>query len=79
MRIALAQLNPTVGDLENNAGRVLAAADRARCENADLVVTPELVISGYPPKDLLRRQGFVAACDRFVAETEAESQVRICG
>jgi len=66
MRIALAQLNPTVGDLENNAGRVLAAVDRARRDGADLVVTPELVISGYPPKDLLRRQGFTTACDRAV-------------
>jgi NAD+ synthase (glutamine-hydrolysing) len=66
MRIALAQLNPTVGDLENNAGLVLAAAERARRDAAELLVTPELLVSGYPPKDLLRRQGFVAACDRAV-------------
>jgi NAD+ synthase (glutamine-hydrolysing) len=72
MRIALAQLNPTVGDLENNLRRVLAAAERARREGADLLVAPELVISGYPPKDLLRRQGFVTACDAAVQRLAEE-------
>ena len=66
MKIALAQLNPTVGDLRGNCDLVVRAAERAAAEGADLLVTSELVVSGYPPKDLLLREGFVAACDRAV-------------
>ena len=68
MKIALAQLNPTVGDLNGNAQLVCEAAHKAQQQGADLLVSPELLISGYPPKDLLLRKGFVAACDRTVAE-----------
>ncbi|MBI5367708.1 MAG: NAD+ synthase [Planctomycetes bacterium] len=64
MRIALAQLNQTVGDLEGNAARIRAAAERARAARADLLVTPELSLAGYPPRDLLLRDGFVDACRR---------------
>jgi NAD+ synthase (glutamine-hydrolysing) len=70
MRLALAQLNPTVGDLAGNAALVLDVARRATPQ-ADLLVAPELVISGYPPKDLLLRSGFVAACDRAVEQLAA--------
>ncbi len=66
MKIAIAQLNPTVGDLAGNAALVEAAAARAADDGAELLVAPELVISGYPPKDLLLREGFVAACRRTV-------------
>lgn len=66
MKIALAQLNPTVGDLKGNAVLVRAAADKAVTLGADLLVTSELLISGYPPKDLLLREGFAHACDRAV-------------
>lgn len=66
MKIAIAQLNPTVGDLAGNATLVKEAAVRAVEDGADLLVTSELVISGYPPKDLLLREGFVAACRRAV-------------
>jgi NAD+ synthase (glutamine-hydrolysing) len=68
MRVALGQLNPTVGDLAANAALVLDAARNAHAAEADLLVTSELVISGYPPKDLLLRDGFVHACDRAVEE-----------
>jgi len=68
LKIALAQLNPTVGDLRGNAELVRAAAAEARQSGAELVVASELVISGYPPKDLLLREGFVAACDQAVDE-----------
>ena len=68
MKIALAQLNPTVGDLQGNTDLIRAAIERAAAEAADLLVASELVISGYPPKDLLLREGFVAACDRTVTE-----------
>ncbi len=59
MRIALAQLNPTVGDLAGNRRLIEEAAARARSQGAELVVTPELALTGYPPLDLLERDGFV--------------------
>ncbi|MEJ2330368.1 MAG: NAD+ synthase [Gammaproteobacteria bacterium] len=56
LRIALAQLNLLVGDIEGNAGRIINAATRARDEQqADLIVFPELTLTGYPPEDLLMR------------------------
>ena len=66
MRIALAQLNPIVGDLEGNRQLILAAARKAHEAAAHLLVTSELVISGYPPKDLLLREGFASACDHAI-------------
>jgi NAD+ synthase (glutamine-hydrolysing) len=68
MKIALAQLNPTIGDLKGNIALIRQAAESARQAGAELLVTPELVVSGYPPKDLLQREGFVAACDRAVEQ-----------
>jgi NAD+ synthase (glutamine-hydrolysing) len=59
MRVALAQVNPTVGDLRGNRQLVEEAAAKAASEKADLVVLPEMVLSGYPPMDLLEREGFV--------------------
>src|SRR5215468_9291178 len=58
MRVAIAQVNPTVGDLRGNRKLVEEAAARA-AGRADLVVLPELVLTGYPPMDLLERDGFV--------------------
>ncbi|GDY07438.1 NAD+ synthase [Planctomycetia bacterium] len=72
MKIALAQLNPTVGDLPGNAALVRAAAEAAQAAGADLLVTSELVISGYPPKDLLLREGFAHACNRAVSALAKE-------
>jgi NAD+ synthase (glutamine-hydrolysing) len=66
MKIALAQLNPTVGDLVGNCRLVSDAVAQARAAGAELVVCSELIVSGYPPKDWLLREGFVAACDRAV-------------
>jgi len=59
MKIAVAQVNPTVGDLEGNRGLVEAAARHAEDARADLLVLPEMVLTGYPPMDLLEREGFV--------------------
>src|SRR5256885_13336719 len=59
MRIALAQVNPTVGDLAGNARIVIDGIDRAREMGVDLVCFPELVITGYPPEDLLLKPSFV--------------------
>jgi len=61
VRIALAQLNAVVGDLDGNRGRVLASISEAKDAGADLVVLPELAVTGYPPEDLLLRPGFVRA------------------
>ncbi len=66
MKIALAQLNPTVGDLAGNSQLILEATERAVSLGAELVVCSELVICGYPPKDLLLREGFACACDQAV-------------
>ena len=59
MRIAMAQVNPTVGDLAGNRRLVEEAAAKAVSERADVVVLPEMVLTGYPPMDLLERKGFV--------------------
>ncbi|TXT38853.1 MAG: NAD+ synthase (glutamine-hydrolysing) [Planctomycetota bacterium] len=72
MKIALAQLNPTVGDLRGNAALVRAVAAKAASDGADLLITSELLISGYPPKDLLLREGFAHACDRAVSALAKE-------
>jgi len=59
MKIAIAQINPTVGDLSGNAQRILDAANEAAQLGADLLLTPELSLCGYPPRDLLMRPSFV--------------------
>jgi NAD+ synthetase len=70
--VALAQINCTVGDLQGNAARILDYANRARDRGADLVLTPELSLCGYPPEDLLLREGFYRDCraelDRLAAK-----------
>ena len=63
MKIAIAQLNATVGDLAGNVSRIANFAARAKAQGADLMVTPELALCGYPPEDLLLREDFLAACD----------------
>lgn len=60
LRIALAQVNTTVGDLDGNAALVLRGVEAARQAHADLVVFPELTLTGYPPEDLLLRPQFIA-------------------
>lgn len=60
MRVALAQLNTTVGDLAGNESRILAAYQRGVAAGVELVLTPELAVTGYPPRDLLLRRRFVA-------------------
>ena len=59
VRLALAQINPTVGDLPGNAKKVIETIDRARDSGADVVAFPELTLTGYPPEDLLLRPEFL--------------------
>ena len=61
MKTALAQINPTIGDFEGNVGKILTYIEKAKSYACDLVVFPELVIPGYPPKDLLEKREFVKA------------------
>jgi NAD+ synthase (glutamine-hydrolysing) len=68
VRIALAQLNVVVGDLDGNVERIVAAVGEARRAGADLVVLPELAVTGYPPEDLLLRPSFVRAARAAVDE-----------
>src|SRR5437762_8570185 len=59
LRVALAQINTTVGDLAGNAAKVIDYADQARELGADVVAFPELTLTGYPPEDLLLRRAFI--------------------
>ena len=68
MKIAIAQINCTVGDLAGNAARILDFVQQARAQSADLLVTPELALCGYPPEDLLLRDDFYRSCDSALQE-----------
>ena len=72
MLVALAQINPTVGDLARNVEKILSYARCAAEEGADLVVFPELCVSGYPPMDLLDHPGFVRDCEAAVRHLARE-------
>ncbi|QDT91408.1 NAD+ synthase [Gimesia algae] len=72
MKIALAQLNPTVGDLSGNCQKILETVNRAEQTGVDLILFPELILCGYPPKDILHREGFIEACDRAVDRLAAQ-------
>jgi NAD+ synthase (glutamine-hydrolysing) len=61
LRLALAQLNVTVGDLQGNIAKIKTSLDQARASQADIVLFPELTLAGYPPEDLLLKPGFAAA------------------
>jgi NAD+ synthase (glutamine-hydrolysing) len=67
LKICVAQLNFTVGDLAGNAAKIIAASQSAYAEGARLVLTPELSICGYPAEDLLLRPAFIRACDDAMA------------
>src|ERR1700686_708125 len=79
LRVALAQVNPVVGDLEGNAGLVVDWIGRAREERADIVCFPELVLPGYPPEDLVLKRSFVRdnlkQLDRVTAATNGITAV----
>ena len=59
MKIAIAQINPVIGDFSHNCSRMIRYSEKARARNCDLVVFSELVIPGYPPRDLLEKTDFI--------------------
>jgi len=73
MKLALAQLNPTVGDLTRNADAIIAAVKRGAKAGVDLVVCPELAVSGYPPRDLVEVPSYLAGNRRELERIAAET------
>src|SRR5574340_240377 len=74
MKIAIAQINSAVGDLAGNAAKIADHARRAREQGAALLLTPELGLCGYPPEDLLLRDGFYRACDAALRDLALQVQ-----
>ena len=81
MKIALGQINPTVGDFQGNAAKIIEYAQRARSGGAELIVFSELCVCGYPPRDLVEKPSFVAANCRTAAEIAESTRgiAVICG
>ena len=81
MKIALGQINPTVGDFSGNAAKIIQFAQQARSAGAGLILFPELSVCGYPPRDLVERPSFVernrTTAERIAAETKGIAV--ICG
>ena len=81
MKIALGQINPTVGDFAGNAAKIIQFSRRAQADGAGLILFPELSVCGYPPRDLVERPSFVArnreTLDRIARETQGIAV--ICG
>ncbi len=83
MKIALAQINPTVGDFTGNGSTMLRFAERAASSGADLVIFPELAVCGYPPADLLEKPAFLERAQQVLQElaerTAALGPTVLCG
>src|SRR3954462_9355772 len=83
LRVALAQINATVGDIPGNAVKIREYIDRARDEGAQIVVFPELALTGYPPEDLLLKTHFVdaagAALEELASATDAGDVIALVG
>ena len=78
MRLALAQINTVVGDLEGNRERILRRLEEAKRAGVDLVLYPELAVTGYPPEDLLLRPGFLRAAERSLELIAAQARGIAC-
>src|SRR3954466_2967744 len=83
MRIALGQLNTTVGDLRGNADRMIRTSREAVERGAEVIVFPELSLTGYPPRDLVEKASFLdrgqEELNRLAAETDALDAAIVCG
>ena len=77
MNIAIAQLNYHIGNFEDNLQKILACVNRAKLDNADLVVFSELAICGYPPLDLLERHDFIEKCNLAIQELAARADPEV--
>ncbi|MEO8430498.1 MAG: NAD+ synthase [Acidobacteriota bacterium] len=73
LKVAVAQIDTTVGDFEGNARRIIDAGRRAESEDAAVVLFPELAVTGYPPKDLLERRSFLREAKRTAARIDRET------
>lgn len=73
LRIAVAQLNPTMGDIAGNLAKARTARAEAARMQADLILFTELFISGYPPEDMVLKPAFVAACEKAVRMLAADT------
>src|SRR5688500_8596298 len=79
LRIALAQMNAVVGDIDGNARKVTEWAERARDAGAQLVVFPELTLTGYPPEDLLLKSGFLRRAEAALADLSIAGITAVVG
>ena len=81
MKIALGQINPTVGDFSGNRNKIVEFSRRAQASGAGLILFPELSVCGYPPRDLVERPSFVARNRETVEQIAAETRgiAIICG
>ncbi|MCD6269654.1 MAG: NAD+ synthase, partial [Deltaproteobacteria bacterium] len=70
MKITLAQLNPTVGDLEGNLEKLNLQLNKITKDDPDLVILPELFLTGYPPRDLLDYDSFIRKCDTTLTQLQ---------
>ncbi len=73
MKLAIAQINCVLGDLTGNVAKILQCAEQARVRGAQLLLTPELGLCGYPPEDLLLRDGFYRACTQALHDLAAKT------
>ena len=78
MRVALCQINTSVGDFAGNVARIVEFAHRARSQGADVALFPELAVCGYPPKDLLLRRSFLEAHDAAMEDLAASVPPDLC-
>jgi len=72
MKLAIAQINCVLGDLEGNVAKILQYTEQAKQQGAQLLLTPELCLCGYPPEDLLLRDGFYDACAQALDDLAAK-------
>src|SRR5579862_7169994 len=72
VKVAIAQINSIVGDFAGNSAKIIAFCQRAAAQGADIVVTPELSLAGYPPEDLLLRPSFYAKCENALEALRVE-------
>ena len=78
MKIAIAQLNPIIGDILHNAQQIIAAAEQAANQQARLLLTPELSLCGYPPRDLLLYPRFIDSMQRELRAIARQIPPRHC-